>query len=548
MAYNFENLFPLSILMRGREYYEDGRVIDLENNNLNFEGTVSGTFDYQVIIEYNSTGSFDDMSCTCPYAEDHLYCKHMAAVLYAAENTKDITIEKPKSSHESIEKVIVKIDVNELREFLVKIMHQNELLTKNFKNYFSHYFDTISTSEYINQIDMIFSNYLGYNQFIEYHEAYDFYHELSNYFKSVSNLAYSKHKRIVFELIDYTLKKLAFVDSDDSLATTVDIADTLMDLLELLINETDPSNELYNELFQYVLALYKEPYIYMYDHRWDALFNDFFLEKEYLLKKLDFVDDEIEDIPEDKKKYISGPYIMKFDLIKALRYPVQDVIDFMSEYLENGDVALRLAQFYFEIEMFCEGIEIFNGLKDSNFNRYGNIAKEYLINYYTKHNKKDLLIKEIMGSLIRNNSDNYKYYLLLKKQYDVDEWQQIRKDVIKKTNLQVTDYLKILVEEEMYEELMVYFEDNFQLDLLRSYGKILKDKYPERILKLYEKKCKKMVQYTNGRRHYMEIAMYLKRMRKYPKGIKLVDSLIDQWLHKYKRRRAMKEEFLKVRS
>ena len=27
----------------------------------------------------------EEMECTCPYAEDGNYCKHMAAVLYAAE-------------------------------------------------------------------------------------------------------------------------------------------------------------------------------------------------------------------------------------------------------------------------------------------------------------------------------------------------------------------------------------------------------------------------------------------------------------------------------
>ena len=56
------------------------------------------------------------MFCTCPYADDGFYCKHMAATLYAWENSP-----KPiKTKNVKIEKTSVEQMVNELTEETAK--------------------------------------------------------------------------------------------------------------------------------------------------------------------------------------------------------------------------------------------------------------------------------------------------------------------------------------------------------------------------------------------------------------------------------------------
>ena len=84
-------LFTYAVLSRGRQYFKDGRVSGLNEEDGIWTAWVEGTADYQVSVATVAKGA-PRMSCTCPYAGDNHKCKHMAAVLYAIE-------EKEKKSH-----------------------------------------------------------------------------------------------------------------------------------------------------------------------------------------------------------------------------------------------------------------------------------------------------------------------------------------------------------------------------------------------------------------------------------------------------------------
>ncbi len=79
---SWKNWFQPHILERGRTYFDEGRVSDLERTEDGYTATVGGTEEYEVEILLD--GDFiEDMICDCPYAEDGNACKHMAAVLFA---------------------------------------------------------------------------------------------------------------------------------------------------------------------------------------------------------------------------------------------------------------------------------------------------------------------------------------------------------------------------------------------------------------------------------------------------------------------------------
>ena len=78
---SWRNLFRPWILERGQEYFECGRVTDLEDDGNLVRAEVSGSQDYHVEIR-RSGKRVERMSCDCPYADKEENCKHMAAVLY----------------------------------------------------------------------------------------------------------------------------------------------------------------------------------------------------------------------------------------------------------------------------------------------------------------------------------------------------------------------------------------------------------------------------------------------------------------------------------
>lgn len=83
--------FAPHILARGKKYFEEGRVGQIQHINNTFYAYVEGTEHYEVEITIEE-GSVRDMLCDCPYAETD-NCKHMAAVLCALE-TEGIEIKE----------------------------------------------------------------------------------------------------------------------------------------------------------------------------------------------------------------------------------------------------------------------------------------------------------------------------------------------------------------------------------------------------------------------------------------------------------------------
>lgn len=81
---NFKREIPASVLTRGREYYQLGQVVDLEEGGEdNWLAVVEGTRSYQVSIKRLPDKSLETY-CPCPYDYGE-HCKHIAATLYAIE-------------------------------------------------------------------------------------------------------------------------------------------------------------------------------------------------------------------------------------------------------------------------------------------------------------------------------------------------------------------------------------------------------------------------------------------------------------------------------
>lgn len=75
-----EILDPL-VLLRGQDFYHDGRVIALEQaGERAWTAEVERTERYNVQVEWDSEGKFF-CECTCPYDWGPV-CKHVIAVLF----------------------------------------------------------------------------------------------------------------------------------------------------------------------------------------------------------------------------------------------------------------------------------------------------------------------------------------------------------------------------------------------------------------------------------------------------------------------------------
>ena len=106
---NWRNLFTSIILARGKQYFQRGRVQDLEVSGANeYKAVVVGSCAYDVKIAMEE-GHAAALSCDCPYAQEGNTCKHLAALFFAIEDMgQPIYVEEEKEKKNTNKKKTVK--------------------------------------------------------------------------------------------------------------------------------------------------------------------------------------------------------------------------------------------------------------------------------------------------------------------------------------------------------------------------------------------------------------------------------------------------------
>jgi len=170
---NWKQYFENKILKRGYNYYLGELISEYNNDGKNITAIVEGTEPYDVEIQVENNNPVE-MECSCPYALDGEYCKHMAAVLYFWENI-DRSVTKVSNSEQemSIEDMVNNTDELSVKEFLIRLLENDKKLILKFKNFTQTESSGNNLSEYKKFLDKIFNNHLGYHQFIDYYEAND---------------------------------------------------------------------------------------------------------------------------------------------------------------------------------------------------------------------------------------------------------------------------------------------------------------------------------------------------------------------------------------
>ena len=77
---NFQQEISPLILQRGKGYYNEGAVNDLEEEAGLWTANVEGSEVYVVEVELGENGEIDTFFCDCPHDAD--VCKHIVAVFY----------------------------------------------------------------------------------------------------------------------------------------------------------------------------------------------------------------------------------------------------------------------------------------------------------------------------------------------------------------------------------------------------------------------------------------------------------------------------------
>ena len=563
---NWKKLFSKTILDRGYEYYCDGAVENFYFSDNIISAAVAGSEDYEVEIVL-SENKIEDMYCSCPYASDGNNCKHMAAVLYARDksgdnnsvkkDTDDIlfkpayTMNSCNAKRTAIEKLIAQADDNTVRSFLADILTDNEKLCMKFYNIVNKQHKTIDVQNYFRQVDLITSHYEGRDDFINYHDAYEYTMELMEILDNdVRQMIDNGNYMSAFEIVNHIFVIVGKVDIDDSDGEVGMLVNCIYDLwIEILKKAAhDDKRNMFDWFIAHTngsLVDYVEDYI-------EQIITNAFNEKEFEKDKLDFFKsmiDKSEQLERDwSREYAVGKWAVRYlNMLAQINSSDELIEKEMKKYCENSDVRKLYIDICMQKKEYDKAIRLLDdGLKaDKNFcglvAEYSNRKKEiYLIT-----GDKDAYIKQLWSLVFEHNVGNMDLYRELKAQYNEEDWRRLREKVFKGLP-QHTEIAKYYYEEKLYDRLLECVLKSYGLYMLDRYEKVLKKEYPEQLLGKYKIELDKMARITGNRKHYANMVAIMRRMKKITGGTKLVGQIAAEWREKYRNRPAMMDELSKL--
>lgn len=134
---NFHQEISRIILQRGKDYYNEGAVISLDEEEAGlWNAAVEGSDIYLVEVVLGEGGEIDSFLCDCPHDAD--VCKHIVAVFYELKDKVKTIQLKPaaKPNTGAFDDILKNLTECELKGFITYYASNN----KDFKNQFELHF------------------------------------------------------------------------------------------------------------------------------------------------------------------------------------------------------------------------------------------------------------------------------------------------------------------------------------------------------------------------------------------------------------------------
>ena len=373
--------------------------------------------------------------------------------------------------------------------------------------------------------------------------------ELTSYINDVvcGELLEDLRYRDVFDVTSLIMEEICQLVIDDS----GEITESLMYRCKyIIIRVMDRSNddELKKDIFDWlngIVELEEKEYV---DDQIKSLWLRNFFEQPYMSSKLDTALRKIDSCAaadEDPGKcpglsewlraffHIAGrmklsdaeimPVAEKFRVLPAVRNCMVD------RYIDGGryDEAVKVLRESMEIEaddpvMVASYSRRIVDIYEESGNRRG--MKEEL--------------KAIVSVYDRGNLEDFRR---LKSCYSRELWKKLRDGILDELKDE-PGIGRLYCEEEMFEKLMEFVAADGSIEVLDEFRPVLKNRYREEMLALYEKIVREKLAHARAQRHYRSMTAVMRRMKDIPGGDVVIEELDEEFRIKYPNHKSMINE------
>lgn len=557
----WKDLFPEHILERGKNYFYSGAVTDVQQTDKGYLAAVEGTDEYEVEVEADGERIYD-IHCSCPYAENGNYCKHMAAVLYKIDEAdgdgneiEETWLERRIRQGKELEEVIAKIPEEELRVFVKELAEQNDEIQNMILTKYAVKIDANQINRLQQEVDNIVYQYGDRSGFIDYRNAWDFTSALEDFLEQqvdalIERGCYSQ----AFTMTNYIFKTVGNIDINDSDGGTCQVADTCYEKWKKILENC--SEEEKNKIFSWFIDHQACGYVidYMEDYMEEFLMNEF-QNREVLEKKLKSLDEIIEKQESSTECGSSwSPHygyqnniLKRLEIMEKLNYSDEEIKEYRKKNWKFSAVRGLEIQENIKCGNTEQAIGILQESKRLDSGEPGLVAQysEQLIVLYAGQQEETAYKKELLFYIFECAQKNLVYINKLKEICADKEWEEYREQILNSHKSYYIQY-PFMESEELYERMLECIKKESFIYRLDEYEQVLKKKFPEQVRDIYISYLHKESAKATDRKRYKELMQYLKKIRGYPDGKEKAKEIAKEWRAVYYRRSAMMDEMHKA--
>lgn len=552
---SWQRFFTPTILERGHNYFLEDAVADLNFHQNSVTATVYGSDDYEVEITFQGD-RIDDMYCTCPYAEDGNYCKHMAALLFELEDCseQELAEDDANTYQDEVRQVVMQADETAAKNFLTVLLQEDEKLFARFKALVSPELSPSDIQRFKKQVDALIRRCEGRYGFIEYRAARGFIREMDEFLEEdVQAMLEGGQLREAFELTNHIFSRSAAVDMDDSDGGLGMIGDHCLEVWNEIADRAD--DLLRREMFEWFISRTDGSVVGYMAEFIDNILETQFTEQPYLERLLALTEEKAREADElthseDSwgKVYYASTLIKKhINLMEKSGCSWKEIREYCRHYWKYSDVrqyfingCTKRGNYGAAIKALKESLKLdanYRGLIVSNRHR--------LKELYKKTGDEESYRKELWNLVTKDDTGNMQEYRELKGLYSPQEWESVRETVLAALPkyVHMEDYYK---EEKMYDKLLEAVLNHWNFYNAARYLELLKDRYPKQLLAKYSEEVQCMAKRTADRKAYQQWVQILRTMQTIPGGKEEVTQIVKQWKLAYGNRRAMMDELSRL--
>lgn len=521
---NWRNLFKPWILARGQEYFDDGRVVELENDGFIIRAEVSGSQVYRVEI-HRSGERVIRMSCDCPHAASGENCKHMAAVLIAVD-------EKVIEERLDWQTALAQMPEAQVRELLRSLAAEDGALQDRIVRMVSG--PGNDPEQWQDALEQIISDHTGYHGWLDYDQGYDCMVEIAEYLEECLPSLLTGGQVVDAAKLVMTVYGVAFgQDMDDSDGGLSVVSDTCREALAQVLSLTDDQQE--RKIF-YLLHEFLE------DSDWDwgssdleALILSLDWSRELQQKNLEWLDEKLDSVRMP----------LRAELMERMGASKAEIIAWWEQYRENDSAYRPLLRLY-EEENPGKAIGLVREKRERE-------TVEWRIVDYTKtllglleKSQQQVEYEAELRHLVMNlKCQDVEYLSRLKKNTPSEQWSAVFEILLIDAKYP-SERMRLYHFEGKYTELFTELCQHSSFRDFQIYENDLRQWNPERTLKLYTELLKREMDKSCDRKQYRHVAAYLDKLNVYPAGQKAARELAAYWYEHHKNRPAMKDELQKA--